>query len=104
MLKFRLIDENTYKSYGFNLNMTEREFDDFIEYEIPNEYDEFIEKMETSGESWSGVHDFDGEPNEVGYSSYEIEDFDTAIKMWFDFFKQYDKIDKDSVIIIEDII
>ena len=84
IVKFVLQDENDdYKSYWFDTNLSEREFDNFAQ---TPEFENFMEKMETSGKKWSGVHDGTGGDGWVGYNSYEIKNFNKAIKMWLDFF------------------
>jgi hypothetical protein len=100
-LPFHLIDENTRKRYYFQTTFeSDEEFDDFT---YSSEFEQFMDMMECGTknglEPWSGVHDVDGEVGfPIGYSSYEIKDFDTAIKMWFDFFEKHGKLLEGSVI------
>lgn len=97
---FVLQDENNdNKSYCFLTNVVDDSDDDFLESEI---FEDFMEKMETTNAKWSGVHDGSGGEKWFGYSSYEIEDFNTAIKMWFDFFKENNKLGENSEIFITD--
>jgi len=93
-------DDNN--SYCFKTNIEDDGDCDFLE---SDEFETFMDKMESSSDKnglkkWSGVHDGSGGSQWFGYSSYEIEDFDTAIKMWFDFFKKHKKLTSDSKVFI----
>ena len=90
-MKFFLTDENSEKNktpdcYWFYVDFSNQDDLSDFTYDDSN-FELFMDKMETSHEKWAGVHDVSGGENEWGYSSYEIEDFETAIKMWFNFFK-----------------
>lgn len=88
MIKFRIIDEiNPNKEYSIPLNFNDvDEWYDWVD-EHGDEYDEFVEDLETT----YGVLDFDGEPDIVGYTSYEIEDYSTLMQEWFDFWNKHHK-------------
>ena len=94
---FVLIDENKNdKSYCFETNIDDLD-DVFLE---SDELYNFRDIMETADKKWSGVHDGTGGENWIGYSSYEIRDFDTAIKKWYDFFKLNNKLPEKSFIFV----
>lgn len=88
MIRFVLEDStNDYKQYSINLDFDTDE--DFYEYiDESDDFELFMDKMECGDDDWCGVHDFIGTETYVGYVSYEIKDFDTAIKKWADFFKE----------------
>jgi len=103
MIRFKLFDENdeSYDDentpYVLNLDFEDGE-NDFDEWANSNpSFDAFMEKMETSNASWSGVHDGTGGTDKdgivyLGFSSYEITDFPKAISMWADFFRKHGKL------------
>jgi len=53
-----------------------------------------MDKMECGDEDWCGVHDFCGDEHWIGFSSYEIKDFETAITKWKEFFESKNKLVK----------
>ena len=104
MIRFRLEDENNkdengnFKSYTIDLDFKNGEdigdwcCDEDSGFEI------FMDKMECGSDPWCGVHDGGGSEDPDGvyveeYMSYEIEDFDTAIKLWEDYFRSKGKLD-----------
>lgn len=106
MIKFRLTDENaedngTQESFDIELKFKNGEkFDDWCE-EDPD-FQDFMDDMESGKNGlnpWNGVHDGSGGVDNDGieyveFTSYEIEDFYTAIKKWEEFFKQKNKLSK----------
>lgn len=93
MLKFNLHSELDQKDHF--LNTTFDSADEFFDW-ADDDYDEFVDKMETSREDWSGVHDLacgDKDGVEfVGYSSYEIKNFEAALDKWREYFKSRGKL------------
>ena len=73
-----------------------------LEYGVKIPASEISDDNFDANAKWSGVHDGSGGEKWFGYSSYEIEDFNTAIKMWFDFFKENNKLGENSEIFITD--
>jgi len=103
MIRFKLFDETSgidydEQKYIINLNFADSdEFNEFAAQE--SDFDNFMEKMESGDKPWCGVHDFDGSTDDdgieyVGFSSYEIQDFDTALQKWYNFFDKHKKIQK----------
>jgi hypothetical protein len=97
MINFKLEDENNnYKSYNIEIDFEDVE--DFDDWAYDNkDFEDFIEQMETGHDKWNGVHDGSGGINDdgveyVSFSSYEIQDFNTAIKLWEDFFRKVNKL------------
>jgi hypothetical protein len=84
--KFWLEDENDGSCYWFYLKLKNlNEFEKAID---TSKFDDFLDKMETSDKPWSGFHDATGSEHSWMFRSNEIQDFETAIKMWFIFFKK----------------
>lgn len=96
MIKFVLTKEETEESFYLDLNFKNSE--EFFEFcENDSSYDKFVDKMETGDDTWNGILDFYGFTDKsgieyVGYSSYEIEDFDTAFNKWKDYFNKKGKL------------
>ena len=97
MIRFKLEDENNnYKQYSIEIDFVDgEEFDDWS-YDN-KDFEDFMEQMETGHDKWNGVHDGSGGVDNdgveyVSFSSYEIQDFNTAIKLWEDFFKKQNKL------------
>jgi hypothetical protein len=99
MIKFKLIDESILDSNGhtdFNnedycLKLNFKNYDEFDEftYDDPDFELFLMDKMESE----YGVHDFCGDGDDyVGYSSYEIQDFNEAINKWREFWKSKGKL------------
>jgi hypothetical protein len=93
MIRFKLLDEkDNYKEYVIELDFVDS--DDLLDFmDTDDDYIGFMEQMECGHDSWCGVHDGTGGTDKdgiewFGFSSYEIEDFNTAIKKWIDFFKK----------------
>jgi len=93
MLKFVLHNELDKKDHFLYTSFDG--VDEFFDW-LDDDYDEFVEKMETSREDWSGVHDLacgDKDGVEfVGYSSYEIKNFEAALDKWREYFKSRGKL------------
>ena len=91
MIRFKLEDENNNKEYSIDIKFDNiEEFDNWANSSVS--FEEFLDQMEEI----HGVHDATGGVDDdgveyVGYSSYEIEDFDTAIEMWENFFRIHKK-------------
>lgn len=97
MIRFKLEDENNnYKAYSIEIDFEDGEdFDDWT-YKS-KDFEDFMLEMETGHYKWNGVHDGTGGVDDdnieyVSFSSYEIQDFNTAIKLWEDFFKKQNKL------------
>jgi hypothetical protein len=97
MIRFKLEDENNnYKSYSIEIDFEDGE--DFDDWTYDNkDFEDFMEQMETGHNNWNGVHDGSGGIDDdgveyVSFSSYEIQDFNTAIKLWEDFFRKVNKL------------
>ena len=97
MVRFKLEDENNnYKSYSIEIDFEDGE--DFDDWTYDNkDFEDFMEQMETGYDNWNGVHDGSGGIDDdgveyVSFSSYEIKDFKTAIKLWEDFFRKVNKL------------
>lgn len=87
MIRFLLEDSTTKKQYSINLNFkSEEDFYDFIDED--DDFELFMDKMECDEHEWCGVHDFIGTEEYVGYVSYEIRNYELAIKKWAEFFKE----------------
>lgn len=92
MIRFKLEDTENEKEYSIELDF--KDFEDFDDWADDNPiYDEFMYEMETGHNEWNGVHDGSGGTDDDGieyisFNSYEIKDFETAIKMWEDFFRK----------------
>ena len=92
MIRFKLQDENNnYKEYSIDINFNSIEDFDKWTY-TNNSFKEFMDQMETGHDKWNGIHDTTAGVDDdgieyVGYHSYEIQDFDTAIEMWENFFR-----------------
>ena len=94
MIRFKLEDENSenedYVKCNIELNFKDgMEFDEWCDN---SEFEKFMDQMECGSEPWCGVHDGSGGEDDdgieyVSYSSYEIQDFDTATEKWREFFK-----------------
>lgn len=102
MIKFKLIDENNAdKSYTINIDFIDDvSFDDWCDSN--DAFDNFMLEMETGHDKWNGVHDGSSDIDDDGiiciiYSSYEIEDFTTAIEMWKNFFKKHGKFKQNTL-------
>lgn len=97
MIRFKLEDENNnYKPYVIEIDFEDGE--DFEDWSYDNQdFENFMNDMETGHNKWNGVHDGSGGIDDdgmeyVSFSSYEIQDFHTAIKLWGDFFKAKNKL------------
>ena len=97
MIRFKLEDENNnYRSYSIEIDFEDGE--DFDDWTYDNkDFVDFMEQMETGHDNWNGVHDGSGGIDDdgveyVSFSSYEIQDFNTAIKLWKDFFRKVNKV------------
>jgi len=97
MLKFNLHNELDKKDHF--LNTTFDSVDEFMDW-MDEDYDKFVDEMETSREDWSGVHDFTSKYENgvafVGYSSYEIKNFEAALNKWKEYFKSRGKLHDNS--------
>lgn len=83
-MKFFLESEIDNSRYEIEISLTLEEMENYYDCD---KFQSFMEKMETEPHPWCGVHDAAGGLDEWGYSSYEIQDFKTAIKMWEHYFK-----------------
>jgi hypothetical protein len=101
MIIFKLIDENKPNPQGYNdytnndwtLKLDFKDFDEFDEFTYDDQdYEVFMDEMECGSHPWCGVHDYFGDEGCIGFSSYEIKDFKTAIKKWEEFFKSKGKL------------
>lgn len=97
MIRFKLNDENSDKDYKYSFEIDFENLDEFDEWEYPSGFELFMEKMECGRDAWCGVHDFGGGRDKdgtewIGYSSYEIKDFPTALEKWKEFFKSKNKL------------
>ena len=97
MILFKLINENNNdKEYSIKLNfLNSDEYYDFIDED--RDYEIFMEKMECGKDDCCGVHDFSGSVDDVGgewigFTSYEIKDFDKAIEKWSKFWNSKEKL------------
>jgi hypothetical protein len=103
MMQFRLVDENNLLENGstdfsddrYSFITKFKNFDEFDEFTCDDpDYELFMDKMECDDEDWCGVHDFCGDEHWIGFSSYEIKDFETAITKWKEFFESKNKLVK----------
>jgi hypothetical protein len=96
-MKFKLIDESVLDSNGhvdydnedYCLEIDFKDFEEFDEFTYDDsDFEIFMENMDTT----HGVHDFVGGEGWIGFSSYEIEDFNAVTKQWMEFWKSKGKL------------
>lgn len=101
MIIFKLIDEKKPNSQGYNdytnndyiLKLNFKNLDEFDEFTYDDpDYEIFMDEMECGSDPWCGVHDYWGDADCFGFSSYEIEDFNAALEKWKEFFKSKGKL------------
>lgn len=100
MYRFKLFNEYEEEEYSSkNKYSIDLDFNTDLEFVnwLDKDFDDFMCNMETGQGTECGVHDGTGGTDEdgiewTGYSSYEIKDFDLAIKKWKEFFKEKGKL------------
>mgnify|MGYP000877135672 CR=1 FL=1 len=96
-MKFKLFDENS-NSYKGEILLDFSSVYEYLDWSYSNDnFRVFMDSMESGPNSWNGIHDGgngyeEGDVEFWSYSSYEIKDFDAAIKKWEEFFTSEGKI------------
>ena len=86
MIKFHLHNQDTDEYHFLELNFKNQE--EFFNFsDIDSDYFKFMDQMETGHDDYCGVHDFSGDNDSVGFTSYEIQNYPLALGKWAEFFR-----------------